>query len=178
MNEIKKCPFCGGEPTFEQVHKCANSYPGTTEVQIIYSMKCETCGYEFGREATLITVFNNGEIKVYEDGHKKLVERWNTRAEEPQEKKETRFERLLKEERQADELVCCLAYRDKHKGKNCNPFNCGECEFYDPKTTIDYLLAPCEGKDDFVAVSDLINKTQSSANEILETLRANTKKHE
>ena len=144
MNEIKKCPFCGGEPTFEQVHKCANSYPGTTEVQIIYSMKCETCGYEFGREATLITVFNNGEIKVYEDGHKKLVERWNTRAEEPQEKKETRFERLLKEERQADELVCCLAYRDKHKGKNCNPFNCGECEFHNPENTINYLLEPYE----------------------------------
>ena len=141
-------------------------------------MKCKTCGYEFGREASLIKAFNDGEIKVYEDGHKKLVDKWNERAEEPQEKKEARFERLLKDGRKADRLVCCLAYRDKYNSEDCRPLPCSKCEFRNPENAIKYLLEPYEGKDDFVAVSDLISKTQSSANEILETLRANTKKHE
>ena len=172
MNEIKKCPFCGGEPTFEQVHRCANEQPCTTDIQIVYSMKCKTCGYEFGREASLITAFNDGEIKVYEDGHKKLVDKWNKRAEEPH--KESRVEQILKRTIFPNKPFCTLAYNDKH-GKGCKDLDCCECEFNNVTETAKYLLAPYEGKDDFVAVSDLISKTQSSANEILETLRANAK---
>ena len=164
MNEIKKCPFCG-----------MNAYAETTVCfgSVRTVIGCVHCGVECEKSAKIKQEENI--IKTMNKTFESVLNAWNKRAEEPQEKKETRFERLLKEERQADELVCCLAYRDKHKGKNCNPFNCGECEFYDPKTTIDYLLAPYEGKDDFVAVSDLISKTQSSANEILEALRANAK---
>ena len=164
MNEIKKCPFCGRD-AYAETTVCFGS------VRTVIG--CVHCGVECEKSAKIKQEENI--IKTMNKTFESVLNAWNKRAEEPQEKKETRFERLLKEERQADELVCCLAYRDKHKGKNCNPFNCGECEFYDPKTTIDYLLAPYEGKDDFVAVSDLISKTQSSANEILEALRANAK---
>ena len=147
MNEIKKCPFCGGEPTFEQVHRCANELPGTTEIQIVYSMKCKTCGYEFGREASLITAFNDGDIKVYEDGHKKLVDKWNKRAEEPQEKKESNIEWALKKIEKGDFYfsICEIANYIKN-GKPCA--ECDECEFQDDEDAINYLLAPYEGKDD------------------------------
>lgn len=137
MNEIKKCPHCG-HTAHIQIN-VRNSY-------VCVELLCDGCDAifkckeyldeEFMRDKTIPEVVNECLTDV--------LERWNKRAEEPQEKKETRFERLLKEERQADELVCCLAYRDKHKGKNCDPFNCGECEFYDCENTINYLLEPYE----------------------------------
>ena len=171
MNEIKKCPFCGSKV------KLANMNHGLSNrgYEVQFSILCNHCNLRFGNEISEYIVNENGQTETIEDGASKLIEQWNKRAEEPQEKKETRFERLLKEEQRADKLVCRLAYRDKHKGKNCDPFNCGECEFRNPENAINCLLEPYEGKDDFVAVSDLISKTQSSANEILETLRANTK---
>lgn len=167
MNEIKKCPFCG-----------MNAYAETTVCfgSVRTVIGCVHCGVEC-EKGTRIKQEEN-LIKTMNKTFESVLNAWNKRAEEPQERKETRFERLLKEERQADKLVCCLAYRDKYKGKDCATEICSECEFCDCENAINYLLAPYEGKDDFVAVSDLINKTQSSANEILETLRANTKKHE
>ena len=145
MNEIKKRPFCGGEPTFEQVHRCANEQPCTTDIQIVYSMKCKTCGYEFGREASLIKAFNDGEIKVYEDGHKKLVDKWNTRVEEPQEKKESNIEWALNEIKKGTFFynVCNLAHLTKWYVP-CVEDDCSECEFRDKKHAINYLLAPHE----------------------------------
>lgn len=164
MNEIKKCPFCG-----------MNAYAETTVCfgSVRTVIGCVHCGVECEKSAKIKQEENI--IKTMNKTFESVLNAWNKRAEEPQEKKETRFERLLKEEQRADKLVCCLAYRDKYKGKDCATEICGECEFCDCENAINYLLVPCEGKDDFVAVSDLISKTQSSANEILETLRANTK---
>ncbi len=164
MNEIKKCPFCEQD---------AYAEISVNDGYVKALVMCKGCGVRY---ETVVPLNKYSHISiVIEHAFSIVLEQWNKRVEEPQEKKETRFERLLKEERQTDRLVCCLAYRDKYKGKNCDPFNCGECEFHNPENAINYLLAPCEGKDDFVAVSDLISKTQSSANEILETLRANAK---
>lgn len=164
MNEIKKCPFCG-----------MNAYAETTVCfgSVRTVIGCVHCGVECEKSAKIKQEENI--IKTMNKTFESVLNAWNKRAEEPQEKKETRFERLLKKERQADRIVCCLAYRDKYKGKDCASLPCSECEFRNPENAINYLLAPCEGKDDFVAVSDLISKTQSSANEILETLRANAK---
>ena len=133
MNEIKKCPFCG-----------MNAYAETTVCfgGVRTVIGCVHCGVECEKSAKIKQEENI--IKTMNKTFESVLNAWNKRAEEPQEKKETRFERLLKEERQADELVCCLAYRDKHKGKNCDPFNCGECEFHNPENTINYLLEPYE----------------------------------
>lgn len=137
MKWIEKCPHCG-----HTAHIQINVRNSYVSVELLCDacdaiFKCkEYLDEEFMRDKTIPEVVNECLTDV--------LERWNKRAEELQEKKETRFERLLKEERQADELVCCLAYRDKHKGKNCNPFNCGECEFYNTENAINYLLEPYE----------------------------------
>lgn len=167
MNEIKKCPFCEQD---------AYAEISVNDGYVKALVMCKGCGVRY---ETVVPLNKYSHISiVIEHAFSIVLEQWNKRAEEPQERKETRFERLLKEEQRADKLVCCLAYRDKYKGKDCATEICGECEFCDCENAINYLLAPCEGKDDLVAVSDLISKTQSSANEILEALRANTKKHE
>lgn len=167
MNEIKKCPFCG-----------MNAYAETTVCfgSVRTVIGCVHCGVECEKSAKIKQEENI--IKTMNKTFESVLNAWNKRAEEPQEKKETRFERLLKERQRADVSVCRLAYRDKYESEGCGLLVCSECEFCDCENTINYLLAPCEGKDDFVAVSDLISETQSSANEILEALRANTKKHE
>ena len=174
INEIKKCPFCGGEVRLAKMNHGLSCRGYEVKISIL----CDHCHLRFGNEFSEYIVNENGQTETIKDGASKLIERWNERAEEPQEKKEARFERLLKDGRKADRLVCCLAYRDKYNSEDCRPLPCSKCEFRNPENAIKYLLEPYEGKDDFVAVSDLISKTQSSANEILETLRANTKKHE
>lgn len=133
MNEIKKCPFCG-----------MNAYAETTVCfgSVRTVIGCVHCGVECEKSAKIKQEENI--IKTMNKTFESVLNAWNKRAEEPQEKKETRFERLLKEEQRADKLVCRLAYRDKHKGKNCDPFNCGECEFHNPENAINCLLAPHE----------------------------------
>lgn len=140
MNEIKKCPFCGSKV------KLANMNHGLSNrgYEVQFSILCNHCNLRFGNEISEYIVNENGQTETIEDGASKLIEQWNKRAEEPQEKKETRFERLLKEGRQADKLVCCLAYRDKYKGKDCATEICDECEFCDCENAINYLLAPYE----------------------------------
>lgn len=132
INEIKKCPFCGGNA---HVHIYVDR-------KTVYAVtECSYCGIEIktGRRLDGDDFFNamTGALKT-------VLEIWNKRAEEH---KETRFERLLKKERQADRLVCCLAYRDKYKGKDCASLPCSECEFRNPENAINYLLAPHEKTD-------------------------------
>ena len=136
MNEIKKCPFCG-----------MNAYAETTVCfgSVRTVIGCVHCGVECEKSAKIKQEENI--IKTMNKTFESVLNAWNKRAEEPQERKETRFERLLKEERQADKLVCCLAYRDKYKGKDCATEICSECEFCDCENAINYLLAPYEKTD-------------------------------
>lgn len=140
MNEIKKCPHCGWDAQIQI--DVRNSY---VSVELLCNgcdaiFKCtEFLNEEFMEDKTIPEVVNECLTDV--------LERWNKRVEEPQEKKETRFERLLKDERQADKWVCCLAYRDKHNGEGCHSLPCSDCEFQNPENAINYLLAPYEEKD-------------------------------
>lgn len=133
MNEIKKCPHCGWDA---QIHiDVTNS---CVDVKLLCN-GCDAifkCSMDLNGSQSIPNVVNECLTDV--------LERWNTRVEEPQEKKETRFERLLKEGQKVDKLVCYLAYRDKYKVESCESLICSECEFHDPETTIDYLLAPHE----------------------------------
>lgn len=137
MKWIEKCPHCG-----HTAHIQINVRNSYVSVELLCDacdaiFKCkEYLDEEFMRDKTIPEVVNECLTDV--------LARWNKRAKEPQEKKETRFERLLKKERQADRIVCCLAYEDKYKGKSCRSLICSECEFYNAKNAIDYLLAPYE----------------------------------
>ena len=168
MNEIKKCPFCGGEVRLAKMNHGLSCRGYEVKISIL----CDHCNLRFGNEISEYIVNENGQTETIKDGASKLIERWNKRAEEPH--KESRVEQILKRTIFPNKPFCTLAYNDKH-GKGCKDLDCCECEFNNVTETAKYLLAPYEGKDDFVAVSDLISKTQSSANEILETLRANAK---
>ena len=140
MNEIKKCPFCGRD---------AHIQIGVRDFYVDVKLLCDGCDAIFKCTEFLNEEFMEDKTipEVVNECLTNVLERWNKRAEEPQEKKETRFERLLKKERQADRIVCCLAYRDKYKGKDCASLPCSECEFRNPENAINYLLAPYKKTD-------------------------------
>lgn len=140
MNEIKKCPFCGSEVEPVMMDHGLSSHGYDARFSII----CNSCGFRFGNEFSRYRANANGQIETIEDGVSRLIEQWNKRVEEPQEHKETRFERLLKERQRADVSVCRLAYRDKYESEGCGLLVCSECEFCDCENTINYLLAPHE----------------------------------
>lgn len=143
MNEIKKCPFCGEFPSIQIVRKKTEYHEFIVETKVEYSLKCNTCGYEFGKGISEIFEDCRRGTTFGEDGVSKLLEHWNKRAEEPQEKKETNIEWALKKIKKGDFYfsICEIA----NYIKNGNPCaECDECEFQDDEDAINYLLAPHE----------------------------------
>lgn len=90
MNELKKCPFCGSKPAIR--HTRTNENNGIY-IETVFSVKheliCPTCGYKFGYAISDYKLDEHGQIKTVKDGYMKLVDRWNERVEEPQERKES-----------------------------------------------------------------------------------------
>ncbi len=86
MNEIKKCPFCGGKPVIKQSNERVNHYINhETVFSVTYELICPTCGVNFGLAVSEYKPDEHGQIKRVKDGYKLLVGRWNKRVEEPQE---------------------------------------------------------------------------------------------
>lgn len=141
MNEIGKCPICGSEVILAKMnHGLSNR---GYEVQ--FSILCNHCNLRFGNEISEYIVNENGQMETIEDGASKLIEQWNKRAEEPQERKESNIEWSLNEIKKGTFFynVCNLAHLTKWYVP-CVEEDCGECEFRDKKHAINYLLAPHE----------------------------------
>ncbi len=90
MNEIKKCPFCGGKPVIRNRRTVKNPYVNCETVfSVEHELICPTCGINFGFNISEYMIDESGRIKPVKDGCKELVDRWNKRVEEPQERKES-----------------------------------------------------------------------------------------
>ena len=141
MNEIKKCPFCGGEvePVMMDHGLSSRGYDAR------FSIICNSCGFRFGNEISRYRANANGQIETIEDGVSRLIEQWNKRVKEPQEHKESNVEWALNEIKKGTFFynVCNLAHLTKWYVP-CVEEDCGECEFRDKKHAINYLLAPHE----------------------------------
>ncbi len=116
--------------------------------EVQFSILCNHCNLRFGNEISEYIVNENGQTETIEDGASKLIEQWNKRAEEPQEKKESNIEWALNEIKKGTFFynVCNLAHLTKWYVP-CVEEDCGECEFRDKKHAINYLLAPYEKTD-------------------------------
>lgn len=136
MSEIKKCPFCGGEVRLAKMNHGLSCRGYEVKISIL----CDHCNFQFGNEISEYIVNENGQIETIEDGVSRLIEQWNKRAKEPQEKKESNIEWALNKSKKGDFYfsVCEIANYIKNK-KPCP--ECNECEFQDEKKAINYLLA-------------------------------------
>lgn len=141
MKWIEKCPHCG-----HTAHIQINVRNSYVSVELLCDacdaiFKCkEYLDEEFMRDKTIPEVVNECLTDV--------LARWNKRAKEPQEKKESNIEWSLNEIKKGTFFynVCNLAHLTKWYVP-CVEEDCGECEFRDKKHAINYLLAPYEEKD-------------------------------
>ncbi len=145
MNEIKRCPHCGWDAQIQI--DVRNSY---VSVELLCDgcdaiFKCsQRLDEELMKEKTIPEVVNECLSDV--------LERWNSRAEEPQERKESNIEWLVKNNPN-ERCFCELAYETKNNGYGCEGLRdktlgiCDSCGFRDAKATIDYLLEAHKDKE-------------------------------
>lgn len=134
MKWIEKCPHCG-----HTAHIQINVRNSYVSVELL----CDGCDAIFKCSMHL-----NGSESIPDVVNECLtdvLERWNRRAKEPQERKESNIEWLLKNN-ENEMCFCECAYEVKHNGKSCIDIRdsvlgvCDFCEFKNTKTAIDYLL--------------------------------------
>lgn len=86
-NELKPCPFCGGEAKFAVL----SIKPNDVYAGFLYAIKCSKCGVNpFGNAREMNFYLEaNGDIKITEPSlknKKEMIDNWNTRIAHPTEK--------------------------------------------------------------------------------------------
>ena len=73
-NELKPCPFCGGEASITQTSKgyCSGEFSAG------YEVGCSSCRIRF--RGTSYFVIKNGTPVVSVDGYKECIAAWNRRV--------------------------------------------------------------------------------------------------
>lgn len=76
MEELKKCPFCGGEVVFETKEN-SSSHHG---VGIEFEIECEDCGAKLPKRYKVeFSLTDSGDINLLHDDRKRAVDEWNQR---------------------------------------------------------------------------------------------------
>ncbi len=80
MEELKKCPFCGGEASFS----IKNDFSRNLIKGYEFNIRCNKCGVTNpDREYRIEFKMNDsGEIEIVSDGRKNAIEEWNKRCKE------------------------------------------------------------------------------------------------
>ena len=74
-NELKPCPFCGGEANIKTL---SNSYSGG-EFRTTFKVYCEKCDISFKGDS--VFKIRNGYPEIIEDGYLAIKEKWNRRVD-------------------------------------------------------------------------------------------------
>ena len=79
MENLKPCPFCGGEAAIDQTGF------GTTEhssVRLDFSIRCKKCGASAPNASgyMAINLSSNGELNAWRDDRNRAIAAWNRRA--------------------------------------------------------------------------------------------------
>lgn len=80
MEELKRCPFCGGEAVFfVNTTSSCNLLRGYE-----FSIRCSECKTTIPNRSYQIEfkMNNSGEIEIVHDGRKDAIEAWNKRYKE------------------------------------------------------------------------------------------------
>lgn len=83
MNNLKPCPFCGGEAKMLMTSYISIKPTGGEELLgRMVDIKCGSCGARSGdrnRYRVLAQIDDNGNVTYKEDGRGKAAEEWNRR---------------------------------------------------------------------------------------------------
>lgn len=80
MNDLKRCPFCGGVAHF---HVLSRTERGTNR-GIEFEVKCERCGITNNnfRGVVEYELLRDGSLNTVVDDRRKVIEAWNNRKGE------------------------------------------------------------------------------------------------
>lgn len=78
-NELKPCPFCGGEAIIEQT---AYGTADLSSVRLSFAIRCKRCGASAPNACGYIAInlSNNGELNAWHDDRNPATAAWNRRA--------------------------------------------------------------------------------------------------
>ncbi len=75
MEQLRPCPFCGGEAVLENTLSGA-AYKG--KFSQIYRVGCKACKFYLRRDSDFY--IENGEVVFIKNGYKDAIKAWNTRS--------------------------------------------------------------------------------------------------
>lgn len=81
MENLKRCPFCGGEAIIEQT---AHGTTSNNSVSLSFEIRCKDCGAT--TEPSYGNIFinlkgENGELNIWHDDRPNAINAWNRRAD-------------------------------------------------------------------------------------------------
>lgn len=77
MEELKKCPFCGGEAAII----IKSNYSDYYSIGFDFIVECEDCRTELpGLHKVRFSLEKDGEINILTDERKEAIEAWNRRT--------------------------------------------------------------------------------------------------
>lgn len=77
MEELKKCPFCGGAASVISKHQGLSAKGNFAEG---YEVGCRSCGANIARKFQGEFFRKGSEFFIVKDGYSDAVKAWNTRA--------------------------------------------------------------------------------------------------
>lgn len=78
MNNLKPCPFCGGEAKFFS----KASFEHAFRRGWLFGIRCAKCGIKSPKTDYMVEVefSDNGEVKTVKDERPTVIEKWNLRT--------------------------------------------------------------------------------------------------
>jgi Lar family restriction alleviation protein len=77
MNELKPCPFCGGQA---KLHRWDMEMGEGWILIELFFVKCDMCKAEIGDYKSTSRYREDGTVEIIEDCKTKIIEAWNRRT--------------------------------------------------------------------------------------------------
>lgn len=80
MEELKRCPFCGGEAKLKKFSSEGERYGETFHIHDSFIVICDGCSIATPEMGSIIYINECGEVCIEKNGAENAVKKWNARV--------------------------------------------------------------------------------------------------